>query len=153
MSSRTRATTYGNGPETSAIVVSKRGVPGGTGTGTDPSVPIGSRRTIAATEVSQPPGSLAQAARPIYVPDANAYYTADAKAAKIAGTVVVRIRILASGVVQPIGIEGSGLGHGLNEAAMAIARGTRCKPALDASGHPTDSENILSVRFQNAAVN
>jgi TonB family protein len=153
VSSRTRATTYGNGPETSALVVSKRGVVGGTGTGNDPTVPVGSKRTIAATAAPPPPGSLAAAARPTYIPDANAYYTAAAKAAKVAGTIVVRIHILASGVVQPTGIEGAGLGYGLNEAAMAVARGTRCKPALDANGHPIDSDNVLTVRFQNAGVN
>jgi TonB family protein len=153
VSSRTRATTYGDGPPTSALVVSKRGVAGGTGTGTDPTVPIGAKRTFAATAAPPPPGSLAQAARPTYIPDPNSYYTAAAKAAKVAGTIVVRIRILASGAVQPIGIEGAGLGYGLNEAAMAVARGTRCKPALDASGHPIDSENVINVRFQNAGVN
>jgi len=153
VSSKTRATTYGNGPETASITVSKRGVPGGTGTSTDPSVPIGSKRTIAATTTASTPGSLASPARPTYVPDPNAYYTADAKAAKVQGSIVVRIKVLSSGVVQVLGIEGAGLGHGLNEAAMSVARGTRCKPALDASGHPIDSETVMTVRFQNAGVN
>ncbi len=153
VSRMTRATTYGDGPPTSAVVVSKRGVAGGTGTGTDPTVPIGAVRHVAATAPPPPPGSLAAAARPTYIPDANGYYTAAAKAAKVAGTIVVRIHILASGVVQPVGIEGAGLGYGLNEAAMAVARGTRCKPALDDKGHPIDSDNVLTVRFQNAGVN
>jgi TonB family protein len=150
VSSRTRATTYGDGPPTSAVVVSRRGVPGGTGTGTDPSVPIGSRRTIAAATPPPTAGSLATGARPTFVP--TPVYTADATAAKVQGNIVVRIRVLASGAVQVLGIQGAGLGHGLNEAALAVARGTKCKPALDANGHPIDSETIMTVHFQIAGL-
>ncbi len=42
----------------------------------------------------------------------------------------------------------SGLGHGLDEAAVQAVRGTRFKPATDASGAPIEWEGVVNVAFQ-----
>jgi hypothetical protein len=45
---------------------------------------------------------------------------------------------------------GNSLGHGLDEAAVATAKGIRFKPAVDASGAPVDWEGVVSITFQMA---
>jgi protein TonB len=152
-SSKTRASTFGNGPPTSALVVNKKGAPGGTGIGTDPSVPVNAKRTVAA---DRPPaantGNLASAAKVLSEPNANDFITEDAKKNHIAGLIRVRIHVLASGVGQVLGLSGPGLGHGLDEASLNVARQIRWRPALDSSGHPIDSDITVGVRFQSAGV-
>ncbi len=154
VSRSTRATEYGNGPPTSSPVVSKRGVAGGTGTGTDPTVPTTAKRTIAVNQPPPtPPGSQASGIRPKRIADANAYYTADARASKIEGSIRVRIHVTAGGVTQVIGLAGAGLGHGLDQAALSVARASTFYPATDASGHPIDSDTVMVVTFQTAGLN
>jgi hypothetical protein len=153
-SSKTRATTYGDGPPTSAVVVSKKGVDGGHGTGTDPTVPINAKRTVAVAPpvVAASAGNLAAAARVLSQPDANEYITEDAKKNHIAGVIRVKIHVLASGVGQVVGLAGPGLGHGLDQASLTVAKLIRWRPALDAAGHPIDSDITIGVRFQSAGV-
>jgi TonB family protein len=153
VSRSTRATTYGDGPPTTSVIVSKRGVAGGTGIGTDPTVPVTARRTVAVQTPPSQPGTQATAMRPKSIPDANAYYTADARAAKIQGDIRVRIHVTASGVTQVIGMVGGGLGHGLDQAALAVARASTFYPAKDAGGHPIDSDGVMVVSFQTAGLN
>jgi hypothetical protein len=151
-SSKTRATEYGTGPPTSATVVSKKGAAGGTGIGTDPTVPTAAKRTVAVDTPPVSAGSMASGATVLTEPNANDFITEDAKKNHISGLVRVKIHVLASGVGQVVGLAGPGLGHGLDEASLTVARQIRWKPARDASGHPIDSDVTIGVRFQTAGI-
>lgn len=74
-------------------------------------------------------------------------YTAEARDQHIEGTVRVHIHVTASGAVQVIGVT-SGLGHGLDAAALQVCQGMRFKPALDAGGNPIDWDGNVAVSFQ-----
>ncbi len=74
-------------------------------------------------------------------------YTAEATQLHIEGTVVVKIRVSATGVVTVLGVM-HGLGHGLDQSALDAAKGIRFKPAVDASGAPIDWEGIVNITFQ-----
>ena len=74
-------------------------------------------------------------------------YTAEATAAHIEGNVSVKIHVSASGAVSVIGVT-SGLGHGLDEAAVRAVQGTRFKPAIDANGNPIDWDGVVNISFQ-----
>ena len=74
-------------------------------------------------------------------------YTEEAIKMHLEGTVAVRLRVLASGGVQVLGVS-SGLGHGLDESARAAVQATRFQPATDASGAPIDWEGVVNVAFQ-----
>ncbi len=76
-------------------------------------------------------------------------YTAEATSQHIEGTVVVKIKVAASGAVTVVGVQ-NGLGHGLDESAIQCARGIRFKPAVDASGNPIDWEGVVNITFQMA---
>jgi outer membrane biosynthesis protein TonB len=41
-----------------------------------------------------------------------------------------------------------GLGHGLDESAMAAARQIRFKPAKTADGQPVDSQAVVHILFE-----
>jgi hypothetical protein len=152
-STKTRASTYGDGPPTSSLVVSKKGAVNGTGIGNDPSVPVGAKRTVAVTPTATTTaGNLAAGAKVLSEPNANDFITEDARKNHIAGVIKVKIHVLASGVGQVQGLSGPGLGHGLDEASLNVARQIRWRPALDASGHPIDSDVTIGVRFQSAGV-
>jgi len=101
---------------------------------------------------TKPAASLAQQAKVLSEPNPNDYITDDAKKNHIAGVIQVKVHVLASGVGQVVGLAGPGLGHGLNEATLTIARQMRWRPAMDANGHPIDSDIIVGVRFQSAGV-
>jgi hypothetical protein len=154
-SSKTRASEYGDGPPTSAVVVSKRGVAGGTGIGQDPSVAVNARRTAPVEPIGSAPratGAGATSARVLSEPNANNYITEDAKRNHVSGVIRVKIHVTSSGVGQVLGISGPGLGHGLDEASLTVARQIRWKPATDASGRPIDSDVVIGIRFQSAGV-
>ncbi len=74
-------------------------------------------------------------------------YTEEAKSMHLEGNVSVRIRVSPEGTVEVLRVE-HGLGHGLDQAAITAAEGTRFKPALDASGSPTAWEGVVTVKFQ-----
>lgn len=74
-------------------------------------------------------------------------YTPEAVKLHLEGTISVRLRVSAAGTVQVLGVT-SGLGHGLDEAAIRAVQGTRFQPATDASGAPTDWEGVVNVIFQ-----
>ena len=75
-------------------------------------------------------------------------YTADARAAKIEGEVLLEVMFGANGQLHVNRVV-SGLGHGLDEAAVAAANKMRFKPALR-NGEPVDSTAIVHVVFQMA---
>lgn len=74
-------------------------------------------------------------------------YTDEAVKLHIEGTVSVRLRVSSAGSVQVLGVT-SGLGHGLDEAAIRAVQSTRFQPAMDASGSPMDWEGVVNVAFQ-----
>jgi protein TonB len=97
----------------------------------------------AATAVARTP--VARAPQVLYKP--HPAYTAEATSLHIEGTVLVKIRVSAAGVVTVLGVM-QGLGHGLDQSAVDVARGIRFKPAVDAAGTPIDWEGIVNITFQ-----
>ena len=74
-------------------------------------------------------------------------YTAEAVKMHLEGVVAVRLKVGPDGGVQVLGVS-SGLGHGLDEAAVRAVQGTRFKPATDAAGSPVEWEGVVNVAFQ-----
>ena len=128
------------------------GVPGGVGNG------IGTRPAQVALGQTPPPpptptaqiqrAVVRQGPQVTFKP--RPVYTAEATAMHLEGTVSVRIRVASSGAVSVVGVT-SGLGHGLDESAIRAIQGTRFRPAVDASGNPTDWEGVVNISFQLAS--
>ena len=76
----------------------------------------------------------------------NPVYTAEARDLKIEGEVLLEMSFGANGTLQVNRVV-RGLGHGLDEAAVAAANKIRFKPALR-DGQPVDSTAIVHVVFQ-----
>ncbi len=76
----------------------------------------------------------------------NPVYTAEARELKIEGEVLLEVLFSASGHLQVNRVV-RGLGHGLDEAAVAAAKKMRYKPATH-SGQAVDSTAIVHVVFQ-----
>jgi TonB family protein len=72
-------------------------------------------------------------------------YTAEGRSLKIEGNVVVDLVFLANGTVQ-INRVVSGLGHGLDEAAVRAAQQIKFKPALR-QGQPVDFPARVRIEF------
>jgi TonB family protein len=90
---------------------------------------------------------VASHAGPKVIYKARPEFTAEAIKLHIEGTVSVRIKVLASGEVQILGIT-TGLGHGLDESAEKAVMATRFEPATDRSGHAVDWMGVVNVAFQ-----
>jgi TonB family protein len=75
-------------------------------------------------------------------------YTAEARQLRIEGDVTLKVRFLANGQVEVLGVV-SGLGHGLDEQARIAAEHIRFKPATR-GGQPVDEVSIIHVTFQMA---
>jgi TonB family protein len=73
-------------------------------------------------------------------------YSAEARSLKIEGEVLLEMSFGANGTLQVNRVV-RGLGHGLDEAAIAAANKIRFKPALR-NGQPVDSTAIVHVVFQ-----
>lgn len=82
-------------------------------------------------------------ARPQAVPQPS--YSNAARAANVEGKVRVRVHIDESGRVTGVELV-SGLGHGLDEAALASARAARFAPATRC-GKPVASNFVIAMRF------
>lgn len=82
--------------------------------------------------------------RPISVPQPG--YTEDARAAAIEGKVRVQLTVDDAGKVIDVKLI-AGLGHGLDEAALAAARRATFEPALHC-GRPTRATFTISMRFK-----
>jgi TonB family protein len=76
----------------------------------------------------------------------NPIYTDEARAMKLEGEVLLEVNFSASGSLHVNRVV-RGMGHGLDEAAIAAANKMRFKPALR-SGQPVDSTAIVHVVFQ-----
>jgi TonB family protein len=75
-------------------------------------------------------------------------YTADARAARVEGEVLLEVIFSASGKLRVLRIV-SGLGHGLDESAIRAAEQIKYKPA-SRGGQPVDSTATLHIIFQMA---
>ncbi len=126
------------------------GVTPGNGTGnqprqvalvTTPVPPVATTTAIVKAPASHPPQVL-------YKP--KPAYTAEATSLHIEGTVTVKIHVSAGGAVTVVGVV-AGLGHGLDQSAIAAAQGIRFKPATDAAGNPVDWEGPVNIIFQIAS--
>jgi len=78
----------------------------------------------------------------------NPVYTAEARSMKLEGEVLLEVNFSANGTLHVNRVV-RGLGHGLDEAAMAAANKIRFKPALR-GGQPVDSTAVVHVTFQMA---
>lgn len=76
----------------------------------------------------------------------NPVYTDEARSLKLEGEVLLEVSFSAAGTLHVNRVV-RGLGHGLDEAAVAAANKIRFKPALR-SGQPVDSTAIVHVTFQ-----
>jgi TonB family protein len=94
-------------------------------------------RPATATTLSKPPVVT-------YVP--KPVYTEEAKALHLEGDAAVKVRLMADGTVQVLGLT-HGLGHGLDQSALNAARGIRFKPATDSSGNAVDFPTTVTVHF------
>jgi TonB family protein len=76
----------------------------------------------------------------------NPAYTEEARQLKLEGEVLLEVSFPANGQLHVNRVV-RGLGHGLDEAAMAAANKMRFKPALR-NGQPVDSTAVVHVVFQ-----
>jgi TonB family protein len=76
----------------------------------------------------------------------NPVYTDEARSLKLEGEVLLEVSFSATGTLHVNRVV-RGLGHGLDEAAIAAANKIRFKPALHI-GQPVDSTAIVHVTFQ-----
>lgn len=76
----------------------------------------------------------------------NPAYTEEARALKLEGEVLLEVSFSANGQLHVNRVV-RGLGHGLDEAAIAAANKIRFKPALR-NGQPVDSTAVVHVVFQ-----
>jgi len=76
----------------------------------------------------------------------NPIYTNDPRSLKLEGEVLLEVNFSANGTLHVNRVV-RGLGHGLDEAAIAAANKIRFKPALR-DGQPADSTAIVHVTFQ-----
>ena len=138
-----------------AVVGIPHGVPGGTG-------PLNATGRVAGPvnlgqnePPSAPHPAQASADAPKVKPPRVTYkprpeYTAEARQLHLEGLVSVRIRVLADGSVEVLGIT-NGLGHGLDESARRAVMATKFEPATDASGRPVTWDGVVNVAFQLAS--
>jgi TonB family protein len=83
---------------------------------------------------------------PTILDKAKPEYTAEGRALKLEGDVVVDLVFLANGTVQ-INRVVSGLGHGLDEAAVKAAQQIKFKPAKR-EGEPVDFPARVRIEFR-----
>jgi len=76
----------------------------------------------------------------------NPSYSIEARTIKLEGDVVLEVVFLASGQVQVIRVV-SGLGHGLDEAALQAAKLIRFRPA-QSNGQPVDFHAHVRIEFR-----
>ncbi len=163
------AANTGNGPRASTVVLGNgspgsttikgngvvavagipHGVPNGTGTGHTPS-----GQQVSLGQAPPPPAPKAAVAAdvhggssPTLIFKPKPAYPEEARQAHIQGVVTVHIRVLPTGQVEVLGLANK-LGHGLDEAAMQAAEGTKFKPATDASGRAIVWEGYVQIAFQ-----
>ncbi len=148
---------YGNGTG------GKKGIAGtvastGFGNGTANPPPSGKKGTVVSTGFANAADAAAEAPKkkqqatggadtsPTILDKPKPEYTAEGRSLKIEGDVVVDMVFLANGTVQ-INHVISGLGHGLDEAAVRSAQQIKFKPAKRA-GEPVDFPARVRIEFR-----
>jgi TonB family protein len=96
--------------------------------------------------VQADPGGAATPVEITFKP--NPAYTDEARSLKLEGEVLLEVSFGANGTLHVNRVV-RGLGHGLDETAMAAANKMRFKPAMR-GGQPVDSTAIVHVMFQMA---
>jgi TonB family protein len=122
-------------------------LPGGPGSGNGTGGAQGLRGTVASngSGVGAPAaGSVNSGVAILYEP--NPAYTNEARVLKMEGDVVLEVVFLASGQVQVTRVV-SGLGHGLDEAAIQAAKQIRFKPAKR-NGQAVDFPAHVRIEFR-----
>lgn len=122
-------------------------LPGGPGSGNGTGGAQGLRGTLASngSGVGAPAAaSVNSSVAILYEP--NPAYTNEARVLKMEGDVVLEVVFLASGQVQVTRVV-SGLGHGLDEAAIQAAKLIRFKPAKR-NGLPVDFPAHVRIEFR-----
>lgn len=108
---------------------------------------FGSEQVVHSTgpKIAQP--DSAAASTPVEITfKPNPVYTDEARSMKLQGEVLLEVGFSADGTLHVNRVV-RGLGHGLDEAAVAAANKIRFKPALR-SGQPVDSTAVVHVTFQ-----
>ncbi|MBZ5598821.1 MAG: energy transducer TonB [Acidobacteriia bacterium] len=119
-----------------------RGYGGGVQTGG-----FGSQQVAQAVAKPQPQLDSGPPTTPVQITfKPNPVYTEEARQLKLEGEVLLEVSFTASGQLHVNRVV-RGLGHGLDEAAIAAANKMRFKPALR-NGVPVDSTAIVHVVFQ-----
>lgn len=103
-----------------------------------------------------PPAPPAAAAQPARAPHIDVpveilakptpAYTAEARALKLEGEVVLEVEFCARGTIKVLRVV-RGLGHGLDESASRAAEAIRFKPA-QSSGRPVDFRSTVHIVFR-----
>ncbi len=150
---------YGNGTGGSRgmrAIVASSGFGNGVATGSGPGG--GSRGTLKQSgfgdsEPVKPEPRRQEPARPDVQPvrilsKPTPSYTAEARAAHVQGEVLLQVVFSASGKLRVLRVV-SGLGHGLDEAAIRAAEQIKYKPA-SRGGEPVDLTATLHIVFQMA---
>lgn len=109
---------------------------------------FGSEQVVHNTPKVQMPDSTAPTTTVEITYKPNPVYTDEARKLKLEGEVLLEMSFGANGTLQVNRVV-RGLGHGLDEAAIAAAQKIRFKPALR-NGQPVDSTAIVHVVFQMA---
>jgi TonB family protein len=123
------------------------GVPGGTGTGNHGPVAVQIAPPQQQIAAAHPPTVVSPMAHPPVITfTPRPVYTPEATSMHLEGEARVSVRLNANGSVQVLGLI-HGLGHGLDQSALAAAQGIRFKPATDAVGHPVDFPTTVIIRF------
>jgi TonB family protein len=97
-----------------------------------------SKQRTASTGVSRTPIEILAKPNPVY--------TEEARKLRIEGNVKLSVIFLASGELQIVGVTQS-LGHGLDEAAVAVAKRIRFRPATEA-GRAVDQPAVVTIEFK-----
>lgn len=124
-------------------------LPGGPGYGNGTGGANGARGTVAGA--SKKPASAGGGGNsPVSILDRpNPVYSAEGRTLRIEGDVVLEVVFLASGQVKVNAVV-SGLGHGLDEAAIQAAKQIRFKPAIK-DGQPVDFPARVRIIFRVAS--
>jgi TonB family protein len=127
----------------SGIATTSKGSSNGKGVATGG---FGSEQVVHGTgpKIVQPDSAVATPVEITFKP--NPVYTDEARSMKLQGEVLLEVSFSADGTLQVNRVV-RGLGHGLDEAAVAAANKIRFKPALR-SGQPIDSTAVVHVTFQ-----
>jgi TonB family protein len=125
----------------------------GTSTGQASRSNVEARVVAAGFSVATAPGLHAVATStpsaptpPVILSEANPIFTDAARAERISGTVVLRVRFTAEGSVKVLGVL-QGLGYGLDESAIRTAETITFTPAKQ-GGQPVSFDTTARITFQ-----